>query len=55
MPLFFFKFRFSCKKAKKNVLKSVVQAFLASRTSVMGVFVKKCDFLLHVARKNLSC
>ena len=41
-------------KRQNNVLKSIVQAILASRASVMGVFVRKCDFLLRVARKILS-
>ena len=41
-------------RRQNNVLKSMVQAILASRTSVMGVFVRKCDFFVARSAENFE-
>jgi len=50
---FFFNLDFHAKR-QNNVLKSMVQAILASRASVMGVFVRKCDFFVARSSENFE-
>ena len=51
--LLFFNLDFHARR-QNNVLKSMVQAILASKTSVMGVFVRKCDFFVARSAENFE-